>query len=69
MPNYDFQALVKKVMTDDAFAANLSSNPTQALRGAGIEPTAELLDAIKGVDAASIKKLATAFKEDQAAAA
>lgn len=67
MSKYDFQALVQKVMTDDAFVANLSSNPTQALKGAGIEPTAELLDAIKGVDAASIKKLAGTFKEGQAA--
>ena len=69
MANTDFQTLVKKVMTDDSFAANLTGNPEQALKGAGITPTTELLDALKGVDAASIKKMAATFKEDQAAAA
>ena len=65
----DFDTLVSKVMSDDAFAANLVSQPEQTLRSAGIQPTGELLDALKGVDLASIKQLASAFKEDQAAAA
>ena len=69
MANTDFQTLVKKVMTDDSFAASLTGNPEQALKGAGITPTSELLDALKGVDAASIKKMAATFKEGQAAAA
>ena len=68
MANADFQTLVKKVMTDDSFAANLTGNPEQALKGAGITPTSELLDALKGVDVASIKKMASSFKEGQAAA-
>lgn len=65
----DFDTLVSKVMSDDAFAANLIRQPEQTLRSAGIQPTGELLDALKGVDLASIKQLASAFKEDQAAAA
>ena len=69
MPNSDFQTLVSKVMSDDAFAANLTSNPEHTLKGAGIEPTSELLDALKGVDVSSIKQMASAFKSDQAAAA
>lgn len=69
MPNSDFQTLVSKVMSDDGFAASLASNPEQALKGAGIAPTTELLDALKGVDVAAIKKMASSFKEDQAAAA
>ena len=69
MAKTDFQTLVGKVMSDDGFAASLASNPAQALKGAGIEPTGELLDALKGVDVASIKKMASSFKEDQAAAA
>ena len=64
----DFQTLVNKVMTDEAFVNALASNPEQALKGAGITPTAEMLDALKGVDAAAIKNLAASFKADQAAA-
>ena len=69
MANADFQTLVSKVMSDEAFASNLASNPAQALKGAGIEPTSEMLDALKGVDVASIKTMASAFKGGQAAAA
>jgi hypothetical protein len=65
----DFDTLVSKVMSDDAFATRLVSQPEQTLRSAGIQPTNELLDALKGVDMAAIKQLASAFKEDQAAAA
>jgi hypothetical protein len=64
----DFDTLVTKVMSDDSFAASLAARPEQALRSAGIEPTGEMLDALKGVDVASIKQLATAFQEDRAAA-
>ena len=64
----DFQTLVNKVMTDEAFVNALASNPERALKGAGITPTAEMLDALKGVDAAAIKNLAASFKADQAAA-
>lgn len=67
MPNADFQTLVNKAMSDDSFAASLTSDPEQALKGAGIEPTPEMLDALKGVDVASIRTLASTFKEGQAA--
>ena len=69
MSKNDFQSLVTKVMSDDGFAANLALNPEQALKGVGIQATSEMLDALKGVDVASIKKLASTFKEGQAAAA
>lgn len=64
----DFDILVTKVMSDDGFAARLASQPEPTLRSAGIEPTGELLDALRGVDMASIKQLATAFQQDRAAA-
>ncbi len=67
MSKNDFQSLVTKVMSDDGFAANLVKNPEHALKGAGIAPTSEMLDALKGVDVSSIKKLASTFKEGQAA--
>ena len=63
----DFQTLVNKVMTDKAFANALASNPEQALKGAGITPTADMLDALKGVDAAAIQKLAASLGEEKAA--
>jgi anaerobic selenocysteine-containing dehydrogenase len=55
-------------MTDEQFAQALVANPEQALRGVGIEPTPEMLDALKGVDAAAIRRLAEAFGENKAAA-
>ena len=64
----DFDTLVRKVMSDETFATGLASQPETTLRAAGIEPTGELLDALRGVDVASIKQLATAFQEDRAAA-
>ena len=64
----DFDTLVTTVMADDSFAARLASQPETTLRSAGIEPTGELLDALRGVDMASIKQLATAFQQDRAAA-
>lgn len=65
----DFKTLVNKVISDDAFAASLVGHPEQTLRSAGIEPTAEMLEALKGVDVASIKTLASSFGSGQAAAA
>ena len=64
----DFQTLLTKAMSDEKFAEALANNPEKALREAGIEPTAEMLEALKGVDAAAIRKLAQAFGDDKAAA-
>ncbi len=64
----DFQSLVSKAISDEAFAQALVENPDKALREAGIEPTAEMLDALRGVDAAAIKRLAKAFGDDKAGA-
>lgn len=63
----DFQSLVGKAMSDEKFAQELVSNPEKALRAVGIQPTPEILEALKGVDAAAIRKLAQAFGEDKAA--
>ena len=63
----DFQTLVSKIMTDEAFVNALASNPEQALKDAGITPTAEMLEALKGVDAAAIKGLAASMGEEKAA--
>jgi len=64
----DVQSLVNRITTDPAFAKALSENPEQALRDAGVEPTSEMVDALKGLDPAQLQKLVTAFGGDKAAA-
>jgi hypothetical protein len=61
------QDLAMKVLSDPSFAQQLLANPEATLRAEGIEPTAEMLDALKGVDAASIMALAEDFKNGKAA--
>jgi len=63
----DIQILVGKILPDEEFAKALSDNPEQALKDAGVEPTIDLLEALKGVDADSLQNLASAFGENQAA--
>ncbi|MBE7555369.1 MAG: hypothetical protein HS126_30330 [Anaerolineales bacterium] len=63
----DLQTLVGKILSDEKFAEALAKNPEQALREAGIDPTIDLIEALKGVDAGSLKSLAAAFGENQAA--
>jgi hypothetical protein len=67
MSQTDFQNLINKVMTDEAFAKALSENPSETLKSIGVEATPEMLDAMKGVDAASLKNLAASFGDDRAA--
>jgi len=63
----DLQTLVGKILSDEKFAEALANNPEEALKEAGIEPTIDLLEALKGVDPESLKKLAGAFGDNQAA--
>ena len=63
----DLQNLVGKILSDEKFAEALAKNPEQALQEAGIDPTIDLVEALKGVDAESLKNLAAAFGENQAA--
>ena len=63
----DLQRLVGKILEDEEFATALVDDPETALAVAGIEPTVELLEALQGVDLESLKELAAAFGEDQAA--
>ena len=67
MNKSELQTLVNKVMADASFAKALEEKPTEALDSVGIQPTPELLDALKGVDAQSIQQLASTFNDDQAA--
>lgn len=63
----DFQTLVGRAMTDEKFAQALADDPEAALKAAGIQPTAEMLEALRGVDAAAIRRLAEAFGENRSA--
>ena len=63
----DFQTLVGKTLSDEEFAAALVESPEATLRQAGIEPTDEMLEALKGIDVEAVKNLAATFGEDKAA--
>ncbi len=67
MTQTDFQNLINRVMTDEVFAKSLADNPTETLKGIGVEATPEMLDALKDVDANSLKHLAATFGDDRAA--
>ncbi len=63
----DFQSLVSKALSDETFARSLVANPEKALKEAGVQPTPEMLDALRGLDVESVRKLAQAFGTDKAA--
>ena len=65
--NNDIEVLVGKILSDEKFVKALAENPEQTLQEAGIEPTLDLIDALKGVDPESLRQLAATFGENKAA--
>ena len=63
----DFQAIVGKILADPGFGEQLVKDPAGVMRANGVEPTAEMIDAVKALDAAAVRKLAAAFGKQQAA--
>ena len=63
----DFQTLVGKAVADPEFARALSDDPEQTLKSAGVQPTPEMIEALKGVDVASVQRLAAAFGDEKTA--
>jgi len=63
----ELQELVGKAASDPEFARALSENPEQALMSVGVPPTPEMIEALKGVDAASVQRMAAAFGDDKTA--
>jgi hypothetical protein len=63
----DIQALITKVLADDQFAQQLIADPAATLTANGIEPTPQILGALKGMDVDSMRRLAKAFGGDKAA--
>ncbi len=53
--------LVDKYMHDSAFRSGLQNDPEGTLRGAGVNPTPEMLNAVKNVDHGSLKAVADSF--------
>ena len=64
----ELQTLIGKVMSDPDLAVALTQNPEQTLRDNGVEPTPEMIRALKAVDPGQIQKLAAAFKSGNGAA-
>jgi len=63
----DFQTIIGKVFSDTAFCKQLIANPEKTLRDHGVEPTQEMIAALKVLDADAVMKLAAAFGKEQAA--
>ena len=63
----DIPALIERVLNDDAFVEELLGTPEKTLRESGVEPTAEILDALNGLDIDAIRKLAASFDDENAA--
>ena len=64
----ELQALIGKVLSDEKLARSLAENPEQTLRDNGVEPTAEIIEALQAVDANQVQKLAAAFSSKDNAA-
>jgi hypothetical protein len=61
------EALVKRVMTEEAFAQALVDRPEETLREVGVEPTPQILEALNNVDVDALRALVAAFDVDEAA--
>jgi hypothetical protein len=61
------QALAIKIISDDAFAQALLTNPAEVLRAEGIEPTAEMIETINGIDIEELRTLTAVFTDESKA--
>lgn len=55
------------VLNDSDFCNALVQDPEATLRARGIEPTPEIVNALQAVDAEGLRKLVSAFGQQQAA--
>jgi len=53
--------LVNKILQDPAFAEGLAKNPEEALNEIGLNPTKEILDALKNLNTKSIVRVTEEF--------
>ncbi len=66
---HPFDSLMSKLTSDPSFAASLVADPEGTLSAHGVEPTAEMVSAIRALDPAAIEKLVGAFGSAAAGAA
>jgi hypothetical protein len=66
MNQSDFKYLENKILSDREFTKELTENPEQALKRAGIPITPEVLNALQGVDGSAFDKLARTLQWDEA---
>ena len=59
-----FEDLVQKVLHEPGFYSQLKDNPEKALKNAGATPTPEMVQALKGVNYDSLKKVAHAANQN-----
>ena len=62
MGEADLSRVVGKAAADPEFAEELLANPEVALRSIGIEPTEEMVAALRDIDADSLRRVADAFE-------
>jgi hypothetical protein len=64
MSGIDFSYLSNKVLHDPAFVEGLAENPEEVLNGIGLNPTREILDALKNLNTKSIVRVAQEFSSN-----
>jgi hypothetical protein len=67
MQNPAFLNVAVKVLQDPTFGPKLVDNPVETLKAEGIDPSAEMLSALKGISVEDLKKLAADVQSGQAA--
>ena len=61
--------IVEKVLNDNDFAQQLVADPEATLRSVGVEPSPEIVNALRNLDAEGLQRMAAAFGLQGAAAA
>jgi len=61
------QELAVRIISDDTFAQALLANPEKILLNEGIEPTLEILEAIRGIELEELRSLTLAFTDESKA--
>lgn len=62
MSEDDLARVVGKAASDPEFAEALLADPERALADVGIEPTEEMVAALRDLDADSLRRVAAAFE-------
>jgi hypothetical protein len=63
----DSKLIIDKVLADASFCEQLVSQPAETLGAMGVNPTPEVISALKGLDPQNLQRLVGAFGKQQAA--